>query len=103
MWVEAPRRPQAAGTTAGGSNGILEGLGMSVDETIGSGSAAEVPRAERLPALVARARAGDQTAWAELLDSQFRGTVEDVCGRRVSDRDVLDEAWEKAIDQAKSN
>jgi len=74
---------------------------MSVDEIIGSGSAAGASRAERLSALVARAQTGDQTAWEELLDSQFRRKVEAACHRRVSDRDVLNDAWGKAIENAK--
>jgi DNA-directed RNA polymerase specialized sigma24 family protein len=76
---------------------------MSVDEVIGGGSALGASRAELLPALVARAQSGDETAWEKLLDSQCRDKVKNAARRRgISDEDVLDDAWDKAIKKAKA-
>ncbi|HEU5333969.1 MAG TPA: hypothetical protein VFU73_14410 [Actinocrinis sp.] len=58
--------------------------------------AADERRAARLPGLLAAARRGDESAWAELIGQELRAKVYAATRRRIADPDVLDEAWQEA-------
>jgi DNA-directed RNA polymerase specialized sigma24 family protein len=64
---------------------------------LGSERAADdARRAARLPDLLRAAAQGDQEAWAQLLGEQLRRKVYTAVRWRLSDPDVLEDAWQEA-------